>query len=209
MSDSGLVNYRNLTRNYSRRTAAISKITIHHAAGVGSAKSIVDGFIPAARKASANYCIGNDGQIGQSVSEAHRAWTSSNQWNDNQAITIEVSNSQRGGDWPISDAAYAALINLCVDICQRNGIKAVNYTGTKQGIPPSTEPARSGGLNVMCEDIVKAKYNHMYDCHLPQKFNKKKSLICISFGSNSHDIRHNTVTPNHIGPVPIKKFPIR
>lgn len=134
MSESSLVTYRNYTKNYSRRTAPISKITIHHAAGVGSAKSIVDGFIPAARKASANYCIGNDGQIGQSVSEAHRAWTSSNQWNDNQAITIEVSNSQRGGDWPISDAAYAALINLCVDICQRNGIKAVNYTGTKQGV---------------------------------------------------------------------------
>ncbi len=134
MSESGLVTYRNYTRNYSRRTAAISKITIHHAAGVGSAKSIVDGFIPAARKASAQYCIGNDGQIGQSVLECHRSWTSSNQWNDNQAITIEVSNSQRGGDWPISDAAYAALINLCVDICQRNKIKAVNYTGTKQGV---------------------------------------------------------------------------
>ena len=76
-------------------------------------------------------------------------------------------------------------------------------------IPPSAEPARSGGLNVMCEAIVNAKYNHMYDCHLPQKFNEKKLLICISFGSNSHDIRHKTVTPNQIGPVPIKKFPIR
>ena len=134
MSESNLVSYRNLTRNYSRRTAPISKITIHHAAGVGTAQSIVDGFILAARKASANYCIGNDGKIGQSVLECHRAWTSSNAWNDNQAITIEVSNSQRGGDWPISDAAYKSLIDLCVDICQRNGIKAVNYTGTKSGV---------------------------------------------------------------------------
>ena len=57
MSESGLVEYRNLTRNYSRRTAAISKITIHHAAGVGTAQGIVDSFIPAKRKASANYCI--------------------------------------------------------------------------------------------------------------------------------------------------------
>lgn len=126
--------YRNLTRNYSRRTAKISKITIHHAAGVGTAQSIVDGFIPAKRKASANYCIGNDGKIGQSVLESNRAWTSSSSWNDNQAITIEVSNSSRDGEWPISKAAYSALIDLCVDICQRNGIKSVNYTGTKYGV---------------------------------------------------------------------------
>lgn len=126
--------YRNLTKNYSRRTAAISKITIHHAAGVGTAQSIVDSFIPAKRKASANYCIGNDGKIGQSVLECNRAWTSSSSWNDNQAVTIEVSNSKAGGDWPISEAAYHALIDLCVDICQRNGIKTVNYTGMKSGV---------------------------------------------------------------------------
>lgn len=134
MSDSNLVQYRNLTRNYSRRTAAISKITIHHAAGVGTAQSVTDSFIPASRKASANYVIGNDGKIGQSVLECHRAWTSNSFWNDNQAITIEVSNSQKGGDWPISDAAYAAMINLCVDICQRNKINSVCYDGTKNGV---------------------------------------------------------------------------
>lgn len=134
MSDSKLVNYRNLTKNYSRRTAPISKITIHHAAGVGTAKGIVDSFIPASRKASATYCIGNDGAIGQSVLEENRPWTSSSQWNDNQAVTIEVSNSRTGGEWPISDAAYSSLIDLCVDICQRNGIKSVNYNGTKHGV---------------------------------------------------------------------------
>lgn len=78
--------------------------------------------------------IGNEGDIGQSVLECNRAWTSSSSWNDNQAITIEVSNSQSGGEWPISDAAYKSLIDLCVDICQRNGIKTVNYNGTKNGV---------------------------------------------------------------------------
>ena len=133
MSESSLVEYRNLTKNYSRRTAVISKITIHHAAGVGTAQSIVDSFLPASRKASANYCIGNDGKIGQSVLEANRAWTSSSSWNDSQAITIEVSNCEAKAPWRISDAAYAALITLCVDICIRNNIRAVNYTGTKSG----------------------------------------------------------------------------
>lgn len=128
------MDYRNLTKNYSRRTAKISKITIHHAAGVGTAQSIVDSFLPASRKASANYCIGNDGKIGQSVLECNRAWTSSSSWNDNQAVTIEVSNCERGGEWKISDVAYKSLITLCVDICLRNNISTVNYNGTKSGV---------------------------------------------------------------------------
>lgn len=134
MSESKLVQYRNLTKNYSRRTENIGKIAIHHAAGVGSAKSIVDSFIPAKRKASATYVIGNEGDFGQSVLECNRPWTDKSTWCDNKAITIEVSNSKTGGEWPISDAAYKSLIKLCVDICQRNGIKSVNYTGAKNGV---------------------------------------------------------------------------
>lgn len=134
MSNSALVSYTNLTKNYSRRTEKITKITIHHAAGKGTAKSIVDSFIPASRKASANYVIGNDGQIGQSVLEQNRAWTSSSSWNDNKAVTIEVSNDTNKEPWSISQSAYASLIKLCVDICQRNGIYIVNYTGDSQGV---------------------------------------------------------------------------
>lgn len=134
MSESKLVQYRNLTKNYSRRTESIGKIAIHHAAAVASAKKIVDGFIPAQRKASATYVIGNDGDYGQSVLESNRPWTDRSTWCDNKAVTIEVSNCATGGEWPISDAAYKSLIRLCVDICQRNGIKSVNYTGTKNGV---------------------------------------------------------------------------
>jgi len=61
-------------------------------------------------------------------------WTSSNSDNDNRAITIEVANSARYGQWPISDAAMESLINLCVDICERNpGIGRLNYTGDTNG----------------------------------------------------------------------------
>jgi len=133
MSDSGLVEYRNLTRAYSRRTERIQKITIHCMAAVSTAKACVDYFARSGI-ASAQYCIGNDGAIGQSVLECNRAWTSSSSWNDNRAVTIEVSNSRTGEPWPISEAAYESMIRLCVDICQRNGIKAVNYDGTKNGV---------------------------------------------------------------------------
>jgi hypothetical protein len=133
MSESSLVTYRNLTRAYSRRTEKIQKITIHCTDSVTSAKNCVDYFARSAL-ASSQYCIGNDGAIGQSVLECHRAWTSSSPWNDNRAVTIEVSNSSTTEPKPISEAAYESMIRLCVDICQRNGIRAVNYDGTKYGV---------------------------------------------------------------------------
>lgn len=85
------------------------------------------------RKASANYGVGSDGRVGLYVEEHNRAWTSSNADNDHQAVTIEVANDRIGGDWHVSDKALAKLIDLCVDICRRNGIKKLNFTGDKRG----------------------------------------------------------------------------
>lgn len=67
------------------------------------------------------------------VEERDRAWTSSNANNDHQAITIEVANDGGAPDWHVSDIALAKLIDLCVDICQRNNIKKLNFTGDKTG----------------------------------------------------------------------------
>lgn len=134
MSNSSLVNYTKLSPNCnSPRKAAIGKITIHHVAGIVSVETIGNIFAPRSRGASANYGIGNDGRIGLYVNESDRAWTSGSASNDNQAITIEVSNCEVGGQWKVSDAAYASLIKLCVDICRRNGIKQLNWTGDKNG----------------------------------------------------------------------------
>lgn len=131
---SDLVEYKNITRKYSKRTGKISKITIHHSASVQSGKQIADFFASSRKAASANYCIGVRGDIALSVPEEYRAWTSSNSSNDAVAVTIEVSNCKTGGDYPISDDSYESLINLCVDICQRNNIKSVYYDGTPQGV---------------------------------------------------------------------------
>lgn len=133
MSNSPLVVYTALSPNCSTRTAKIDRITIHHMAGVGSVESCGNIFASSARQASSNYGIGNDGRIGLYVPEEKRAWTSSSTANDNRAVTIEVSNSAVGEPWPVSDAAYQALIELCVDICKRNGIERLNYTGDTNG----------------------------------------------------------------------------
>ena len=102
-------------------------------AGVCSVEDFGNIVAPTSRQMSANYAIGNDGRIGLFCPEADRSWCSSSAWNDNRAITIEVSNSAVGGDWPIGDRAYNSLVKLCVDICKRNGIKKLTFTGDQNG----------------------------------------------------------------------------
>lgn len=120
---------KNTTYNPSGK---VVKITPHHMAMVCDAKRCAQAHRNG-DKASATYYIGNDGKICGGVSEDRRPWTSSSRENDFLAITIEVSNSAKTPQWPVSDAAFASLVRLCVDICKRNGIAALNYTGDASG----------------------------------------------------------------------------
>lgn len=134
MSNSSLISYTKISPNSSNpRNKKISKITIHHMAGNLTIEQCGNVFAPTSRKASSNYGIGTDGRIGLYVEEKNRAWTSSNAENDNMAVTIEVANDVVGGNWHVSDKALESLINLCVDICERNGIEKLNFTGDKNG----------------------------------------------------------------------------
>lgn len=110
----------------------ICKITPHHMAGKLTAKRCGELFQDPNRGASANYGIGYNGEIICYVDENDRAYTSSNRANDCQAITIEVSNSKNGGDWPISDASWDSLVDLCTDVCRRYGFR-LEYDGTPNG----------------------------------------------------------------------------
>ena len=133
MSNSNLIDYINLSPNYNSRTGSINKITIHHMAGNLSVETCGNIFSNPDREASSNYGIGTDGRIAMYVEESNRAWTSSSWENDNQAVTIEVANDGGDPDWHVSDEAMESLINLCVDICERNGITSLNYTGYSDG----------------------------------------------------------------------------
>lgn len=133
MSNSKLVNYTKLSPHYTKMTNKVNKkITIHHMAGNLTVERCGEVF-SGTREASSNYGIGTDGRVGLYVEEENRAWTSSNADNDNQAITIEVANDIIGGDWHVSDIALNKLIELCVDICKRNNIDRLNYTGDAKG----------------------------------------------------------------------------
>lgn len=134
MSNSSLISYTKISPNRtSPRKKPIRKITIHHMAGNLTVEQCGAVFAPTSRKASSNYGIGTDGRIGMYVEEKDRAWTSSSPDNDNQAVTIEVANDTLGPNWTVSDKAMTSLIDLCVDICKRNGIQRLNFTGDKTG----------------------------------------------------------------------------
>lgn len=110
--------------NYSGPDARtnITEVTVHHRAGVGTAASMGAIFQTPGRYGSAHYGIGTDGEIAWYVDENCVAWTNSN-WPANQrAITIEFSNCETGGDWPVSDATLESGIRLIADIAKRNGL---------------------------------------------------------------------------------------
>ena len=88
-------------------------------------------FASSARQASSNYGVGTDGRVALYVDEANRSWCTSSNANDQRAVTIEVANNGGAPDWPVSDKAYAALLDLVTDICKRNGIKKLVWSTSK------------------------------------------------------------------------------
>lgn len=132
MADSKLVSYERYVGNCSSRQGyKVTRIIPHHQAGNLSLGTL--GNVMASRGSSATYGIDSDGNIGQYVPESQRPWTTSSWDADCCAVTIEVANDGGAPDWHVSDKANEALINLCVDICKRNGITSLNYTGDRNG----------------------------------------------------------------------------
>lgn len=132
MSNSSLVSYTAISPfRTSPRNHAIDTITVHCMAGNLSVETCGNVFQRQGRNASSNYGIGSDGRIALYCPEKDRSWCSSNRANDMRAITIEVANDGGAPDWHVSDKAMESLINLLVDICQRNAINALIYYANK------------------------------------------------------------------------------
>ena len=134
MSNSPLVTYTKLSPN---KTVMSNKknthIVIHHMAGILTVEQCGNVFASSSRQASANYGVDGKGHVGLYVDESNRAWTTGSREIDSKAVTIEVANDQTGGNWHVSDTALRKTIELCADICKRNGIAKLNYTGNKSG----------------------------------------------------------------------------
>ena len=120
-TNSSLVSYTKLSPNHSgQRTHSIDRITPHCVVGQCSVETLGSIFLPTSRQASCNYGIGADGRVGMYVEEKNRSWCSSSNANDQRAITIECA-SDTAEPYAFKGVVYQKLIELCTDICKRNG----------------------------------------------------------------------------------------
>lgn len=129
-TNSQLIDCTVLSPNHSgQRTHKIDRITPHCVVGQLSAESIGACF-PNGRGASCNYGVGYDGRQCLIVEEKNRSWCTSSAANDQRAITIEVA-SDKTAPYAFTNEAYAGLLELCIDICKRNGISKVLWFADK------------------------------------------------------------------------------
>lgn len=131
MSNSPLVSYKRISPNRSSgRKYKITRITPHCAVGQLSVETLGAIFAPTSRQASSNYGIGSDGRVGMYCEEKDRSWCSSSSDNDNRAITIECACSLKH-PYAFKDVVFDKLVDLCVDICKRNGKTKLLWLGSR------------------------------------------------------------------------------
>ena len=130
-TNSPLVSYTKLSPNHSgQRTHSIDRITPHCVVGQCSVETLGNVFLPTSCQASSNYGIGVDGRVGMYVEEKNRSWCSSSAANDQRAVTIECA-SDATEPYAFKDVVYQRLIELCTDICKRNGKTRLLWLGDK------------------------------------------------------------------------------
>lgn len=131
MSNSSLVDCTVKSPNHSgARTHKIDRITPHCVVGQLSAERIGGCFTSSSRQASCNYGIGKDGRVVLVVDEANRSWCSSSNANDQRAVTIECASNSTA-PYAFNNVVYNKLVDLCTDICRRNGKKKLLWFADK------------------------------------------------------------------------------
>lgn len=120
MGNSPLVTYTSKSPcTYGKRTAPIERITIHVYVGQVTVERIGKSFDHASAYASCNYGIGTDGAIMLCVDEDMAAQTSSSEYNDQRAVTMECA-SDTTHPYKVNDKVWESILNLCTDIAKRN-----------------------------------------------------------------------------------------
>ena len=130
-TNSPMVVYTKLSPNHSgTRTHDIDWITPHCMVGQYNVEELNNFFTKPDDPSSSNYGIGRDGRVGLYVEEKNRSWCTSSSINDQRAVTIECA-SDSSEPYAFRDIVYQTLIELCIDICQRNGKKKLLWFGDK------------------------------------------------------------------------------
>jgi len=130
-SNSSLVAYTLLSPNHSGlRMEQIDRISPHCVVGQCTAEGLGDWFHKSSTRASSNYGIDKNGRIGLYVEEKNRSWCTSSNANDQRAVTIECA-SDKEEPYAMHQVVYDRLVDLCEDICRRNGKKKLLWFGDK------------------------------------------------------------------------------
>ena len=130
MSNSSLVSYVKISpHTYGKRRYPITRITPHCVVGQCSVQALGNVFM-GTRKCSSNYGIGKDGKVAMYLSEEYAAQTSSDKDNDHRAVTIECA-SDTTAPYAFRAVVYQRLVELCTDICRRNGKKRLLWFPNK------------------------------------------------------------------------------
>lgn len=131
-TNSPLVSFtKNSPNNSGTRTKKIDRITPHCVVGQLSVETMGSMFAKSSYQASSNYGIGSDARVGMYVPESKRSWCSSSSANDQRAVTIECA-SDKTAPYAFKAAVYNKLVDLCIDICKRNGKKSLLWFGSKE-----------------------------------------------------------------------------
>lgn len=142
---SKLCSYINVSpTSYGARTHKIDTIIIHCFVGQCNVKSGVDCFKPKSKRASCNYVVAKDGQIGGVIPEELASCCTSNKAADERAITIEVA-CDSFYPYKIYDVVMDSLINLVADICKRNEILELVWSDKK-----ADRVGHKNGVNMGC-----------------------------------------------------------
>lgn len=121
----------------SRQGRKVTRVIVHHWAGVGGGDARLTN---PREQVSANYILYGDGTLVGQVPEEFRAWTSGSWEADSYSITVEVQNSgfrapgktdSDPASWPVSDKAYAKLIDLIADVATRYGWGGVGSSNVR------------------------------------------------------------------------------
>ena len=130
-SNSSLVQYTKLSPNNSGlRTHSIDRISPHCVVGQCSIEGLGNAFANPNYQASSNYGIDKDGRIGLFVPESNRSWCTSSRENDQRAVTIECA-SDTYHPYRMNEVVFTRLVELCADICKRNGKKKLLWFDSK------------------------------------------------------------------------------
>ena len=130
-TNSPLAVFTGLSPNHSgKRTHGIDRITPHCVAGQCTAEGLGEWFSKTSTQASSNYGIDRDGRVGLYVEEKNRSWCTSSNANDQRAVTIECASDTSEPYW-MNGKVYAKLVELCTDICRRNGKKKLLWFADK------------------------------------------------------------------------------